>query len=88
MSPFSRPASRTYANIASLTPTQQREESCGTLQTFEDHGHRRAWGLFAYPNDSYSVSAQTDVDEDAEIVRATIRCLARDGRCSSSLGSR
>jgi hypothetical protein len=54
-------ASRSYANIANLTPAQQWDESCGTLQTFEDHGHTRAWGLFAYPNDSYSVSAQTDV---------------------------
>lgn len=54
-------ASRTYANIASLTPAQQWDESCGSLQAFEDHGHMRAWGLFAYPNDSYSVAAQTDV---------------------------
>jgi hypothetical protein len=54
-------ASRSYANIANLTPAQQWDESCGTLQTFEDQGHTRAWGLFAYPNDSYSVSAQTDV---------------------------
>ena len=54
-------ASKTYANIASLTPAQQRDKSCGSLQAFVDHGHSRAWGLFAYPNDSYSVAAQTDV---------------------------
>ena len=54
-------ASKTYANIASLTQEQQRDESCGSLQAFEDHGHTRAWGLFAYPNDSYSVDAQRDV---------------------------
>ena len=54
-------ASTTYANIASLTPEQQRAESCGSLQAFEDHGHTRAWGLFAYPNDTYSQEAQRDV---------------------------
>ena len=54
-------ASRTYANIASLTPAQQWDESCGSLATFEEHGHMRAWGLFAYPNDSWSVATQTDV---------------------------
>jgi hypothetical protein len=54
-------ASRTYANIASLAPAQQWEESCGSLAAFEEHGHTRAWGLFAYPNDSWSVGAQTDV---------------------------
>ena len=54
-------ASKTYANIARLTPEQQEDESCGSLQAFADHGHTRAWGLFAYPNDSYSLEAQRDV---------------------------
>jgi hypothetical protein len=54
-------ASATYPNFATLTAEQQRMESCGTLRTFEDHGHMRAWGSFAYPNDSYSTTAQTDV---------------------------
>ena len=54
-------ASRTYARFATLTPEQQWEESCGSLREFEEHGHARAWGLFAYPNDTYSLEAQRDV---------------------------
>ena len=54
-------ASKTYPNFASLTPEQQLDESCGSLQIFEDHGHTRAWGLFATPNDTVSQESQRDV---------------------------
>ena len=54
-------ASATYANIAGLTHQEQHDESCGTLPVLEAHGHDRAWGLFAYPNDTYSLEAQRDV---------------------------
>ncbi len=54
-------ASTTYPNFASLTPAQQLDESCGSLRAFEEHGHTRAWGLFATPNDTYSVGSQRDV---------------------------
>jgi hypothetical protein len=54
-------ASKTYPNFASLTPEQQLDESCGSLPIFEAHGHTRAWGLFASPNDTHSEQAQRDV---------------------------
>jgi len=54
-------ASKTYPNFASLTPAEQFDESCGSLPIFEDHGHARAWGLFATPNDTWSFESQRDV---------------------------
>jgi hypothetical protein len=54
-------ASKTYPKFASLTPEQQLDESCGSLPIFEEHGHTRAWGLFATPNDTYSEKSQREV---------------------------
>lgn len=54
-------AGSTYANMTTLTPAQQRVESCGSLQAFTDHGHTRAHGLFAYANDKLTTSIQTNV---------------------------
>jgi hypothetical protein len=54
-------AGQSYADMTALTPDQQRAESCGSLQAFTDHGHTRAHGLFAYPNNKYTTEIQTDV---------------------------
>ena len=54
-------AGQTYANMTTLTPEQQREESCGSLPALTDHGHTRASGLFAYPNNKFTAAIQADV---------------------------
>jgi hypothetical protein len=54
-------AGQTYANMLTLTPDQQWEESCGSLRAFTEHGHFRASGLFAYPNNRLTAAIQTDV---------------------------
>jgi hypothetical protein len=54
-------AGQTYANMTTLTPDQQRAESCGSLQAFTDHGHFRATGMFAYPNNKFTADIQTNV---------------------------
>jgi hypothetical protein len=54
--------SRTYAqNWSSMTRQQQLSETCGSLQDLLDHGHTRAEGLFAYPNNSWSADVETNV---------------------------
>ena len=54
-------AGQTYADMTKLTPDQQRQESCGSLTAFTAHGLTRAWGLFAYPNDNWTVDTQAVV---------------------------
>lgn len=51
----------TYADMTALTAGQQQAESCGSLTALRSHGHDRAWGLFAYPNNKYSAQIQRDV---------------------------
>jgi hypothetical protein len=54
--------SRSFAtNLASLTPQQQWDETCGTLQDLRAHGHMSADGLFAYPNNKWSTAVQLNV---------------------------
>ena len=43
-------AGMTYANMKTMTPTQQHAEACGSVGALARRGHTRAWGLFAYPN--------------------------------------
>ncbi len=50
-----------YQNMTSLTPDQQRAESCGSIGALARRGHTRAWGLFAYPNNKYSDTIQREV---------------------------
>jgi hypothetical protein len=60
-------AGATYTDFSELTPEEQRAQSCGSLATFESHGHDRAWGLFAYPGNSgvdAPVPVQADVVSD------------------------
>jgi hypothetical protein len=53
--------SRSYPDLTTLSPSQQWAESCGTLQTFRSHGHDRADGLFAYPNNRLTTAIQSQV---------------------------
>jgi hypothetical protein len=50
-----------YRNITLLSPSDQWQESCGSLQAFEAHGHQSAWGLFGYPNNKWTTEIQRDV---------------------------
>ena len=54
-------AGATYATMTQLSPAEQYEESCGSLSAFTAHGHDRAWGLFAYPGNTYTNQIQADV---------------------------
>ena len=54
-------AGATYTAMTGLTTAQQFQESCGSLQAFVDHGHDRAWGLFAYPGNAQTTKIQQDV---------------------------
>jgi hypothetical protein len=53
--------SRSYRDMTRLAPAQQHAESCGTLPAFRAHGHNRADGLFAYPNNRFTASIQRNV---------------------------
>jgi hypothetical protein len=54
--------SRSFAtNLASLSHAEQVAETCGTLDVLRAHGHNRADGMFAYPNNKWSVEVQVNV---------------------------
>ena len=40
---------RNHTPMGSLTDAQAQADICGSLRVLEQHGFRRAWGLFAYP---------------------------------------
>jgi hypothetical protein len=50
-----------YKNMTTLTVAQQRTESCGTLPVFAAHGFTRAWGLYAYANNQFNQTIQSNV---------------------------
>jgi hypothetical protein len=51
-----------HARWDSLTTADQyRAQSCASLTTLAAHGHDRAWGFFAYPNDVQSAVGQSVV---------------------------
>jgi hypothetical protein len=53
--------SSTYAtNLGSLSPAEQYAETCGSLKVLEAHGHWSADGLFAYPDNKWSLQVQQD----------------------------
>lgn len=54
-------AGMNYANMTTLTPTQQHAEACGSVGALARRGHNRAWGLFAYPNNKYTSKIQSQV---------------------------
>ena len=51
----------TKAKFNQIDAAHQWSESCGTLPVFQAHGFNRAWGLFDYPNDSWTVDAQSSI---------------------------
>jgi hypothetical protein len=52
-------AGRYYRWMTNLTYAQQVDESCGSLPAFQSHGIN-ATGMFAYPNDKYTIDIQRD----------------------------
>ncbi len=54
-------AGQSKTPITKLTPSAQYADSCGTLPTFQSQGFDRAWGLFAYPGNSYNTTVQTNI---------------------------
>jgi hypothetical protein len=50
-----------YRDMTELTQQEQVDESCGSLDSLQAHGHTRGWGLFAYPNNRKSSTIQTSV---------------------------
>lgn len=42
-------AGMTYANMTTLTPTEQHAEACGSVGALARRGHTRAWGLIRLP---------------------------------------
>jgi peptidoglycan/xylan/chitin deacetylase (PgdA/CDA1 family) len=53
--------SRTYRSMTTLSAAEQRDEACGSLEDLRAHGHLRASGYFAYPNNHYNDTIQRDV---------------------------
>jgi hypothetical protein len=51
----------TKARFTMIDPARQWSESCGTLPVFEAHGFTRAWGMFNYPVDSWTLDAQGSI---------------------------
>jgi hypothetical protein len=53
------PRGRTDRNLTQITdPVVLKDETCGVLQTFYQHGQKRAWGLFAWPNNRFTASLE------------------------------
>lgn len=48
-------------DMRDLPPWRVRQETCGSLPAFTSRGHDRAWGLFAYGNNSFSPRLQRTV---------------------------
>lgn len=55
--------SRNYPNLTTLTPAEQYDEVCGSLDDLAAQGHNDAWGLFAYPNNKRTEAIQNDIVE-------------------------
>lgn len=53
-------AGATYQNVGLMTPDQQQADICGSLDTFTANG-LDAHGLFAYPNNSWTTTVQTNI---------------------------
>jgi len=50
--------------LSTLTPQEQYDETCGSLQTFYDHGFTRAWGIYGYPGGEPVLSVQNGPVKD------------------------
>jgi Carboxypeptidase regulatory-like domain len=51
----------THNDITKMTASQQYEESCGSLAYLTENGHTKADGLFAYGDNNFTTSIQTNV---------------------------
>jgi hypothetical protein len=56
-----------YVDPRKLSTADQQRDICGSLAAFRSHGLKRAWGLFAYPDDQSNPAVQSQV---------TARCFA------------
>ena len=54
---------QTKLKLAGASDAQIRAESCGSLPLFTNHGFDRAWGLFSYPADLWTIHTQSIVDQ-------------------------
>lgn len=54
--------SRSYAqNLGALSAQEQWNETCGSIQDLERHSQTRGDGLFAYPNNKWDLTVQTNM---------------------------
>jgi IPT/TIG domain len=54
-------ATQSYADLTKLTTQAQFQQTCGSLSAYVSHGHHRAWGLLAYPNNHWTTTIQSTV---------------------------
>jgi hypothetical protein len=54
-------ASKTYRDIRTVSSNELQAETCGTVDTFEAHGHTRAWGMYAYARNRFTTDLQTNL---------------------------
>ena len=52
---------KTKLILTKATDAQLRDETCGSLPIFQQHGFNRAWGMFSYPNDQFNAHTQAIV---------------------------
>lgn len=55
---------KTSRIVSTLTAAEQFDETCGSLQTFVDHGFTRAWGMYGYPGGEPVLSVQNGPVKD------------------------
>ena len=55
---------KTSRILSTLSPAEQFDETCGSLQSFVDHGFTRAWGMYGYPGGEPVLSVQNGPVKD------------------------
>ncbi|MDX6591987.1 MAG: hypothetical protein QOJ13_1183 [Gaiellales bacterium] len=50
-----------YADTRRMSRAEQVKNICGSLDVMRAHGHKGAWGMFAYPGDRSNTQVQRDV---------------------------
>jgi hypothetical protein len=61
-------ASKDYADMTTLTTSQQQDEACGSEQILVGHGVPAPISLFAYPNNNFTVAMNTMVRSQCNYV--------------------
>lgn len=51
----------THDDITGMSPEEQAEETCDTLDTFTAHGFNSAWGLYAYGDNHFTTAIQKNL---------------------------